>query len=282
MKNIMIRVMVSMLMLCGVIQFSYAQHSLPAPKKNEVSIGNTKISRDNKELVVDYQIRLGDNVQSCVVDVVLNVDGRPLRNYSIEDLRGDYGKITKSGQKQFRFNVERTRQTLADKEITFTLNIRSKDVLDDKILAMASLSVFPQMSYGAMVGYVKKLGGYAKFRSDFSSVTPSYDCASDGTFDGGLFWASGRQKKSRMQATAGMLFRATKTVYPYVGAGYGSRGVYWEDSEGSWAQVIDYSCKGVAVEAGLIFGIGPVAVSAGVSTTSFKYVEAEVGIGVMF
>ena len=274
--------MVSMFMLCGVIQFSYAQHSLPAPKKNEVSIGNTKISRDNKELVVDYQIRLGDNVQSCVVDVVLNVDGRPLRNYSIEDLRGDYGKITKSGQKQFRFNVERTRQTLADKEITFTLNIRSKDVLDDKILAMASLSVFPQMSYGAMVGYVKKFGGYAKFRSDFSSVTPSYDCASDGTFDGGLFWASGRQKKSRMQATAGVLFRISKSVYPYVGAGYGSRGVYWEDHSGSWAQVTDYSCKGVAAEAGMIFKLGPVAVSAGVSTTAFKYCEAEVGIGVMF
>lgn len=250
--------------------------------KNEVLISDTRISRDERELVVDYHIALGDNVLSCDVAVVLNVDGRPLKNYEAEDLMGDYGKITSSGSKQIRFNVDRMKHTLAGKSITFTLNVRNKDVLDSKILAMASVSVFPQMSYGAMLGFVKKVGGYAKFRSDFSSVTPSYECASDGTFDGGLFWASGRQKKSRMQATAGVLFRISKSVYPYVGAGYGSRGVYWEDQSGSWAQVADYSCKGVAAEAGMIFRLGPVAVSAGMSTTAFKYCEAEVGIGVMF
>lgn len=282
MRNIIMKLVTSAIGICCISYAADAQQSIPSPKKNEVTIGNTRISREEQELVVDYQIALGDNVLSCDVEVVLNVDGRPMKNYSAEYLTGDYGKIARSGNKQIRFNVEKLKHALADKSITFTLNVRNKDILDSKILAMASVSVFPQMSYGAMLGYVKKVGGYAKFRSDFSSVTPSYDCVSDGTFDGGLFWASGRQKKSRMQATAGVLFRISKSVYPYVGAGYGSRGVYWEDHSGSWAQVTDYSCKGVAAEAGMIFKLGPVAVSAGVSTTAFKYCEAEVGIGVMF
>lgn len=271
----------SLSLLCAVAQLSDAQQYLPTPKKNEVSIGNTRISRDNKDLVVDYQIQLGDNVLSCVVEVIINADGRPLKNYQA-DLTGDFGKITRSGQKQVRFNVEKMKRALADKQITFTFNVKNKDVMDAKILAMGSVSVFPQISYGAMIGYVKKFGGYVKFRSDFNSVTPAYNCTSDGKMDNGVFWSSGEQKKTRMQATAGMLFRLSKSVYPYVGAGYGSRGVYWEDSGNSWAQVTDYSCAGVASEAGMIFRMGPVAVSAGVSTTSFKYVEAEVGIGVMF
>jgi hypothetical protein len=57
--------------------------------------------------------------------------------------------------------------------------------------------------------------------------------------------------------------------------------VHWQDYNGQWAQVSDYSCKGIAAEAGLIIKMGPVAVSAGVSTTAFRYTELEVGIGLM-
>lgn len=281
MRNIIKTIITFATCLCGISYAADAQ-SLKAPKKNEVTIGNTKISREDHDLVVDYQIALGDNVLSCVVEVVMNVDNRPVKNFNAEDLTGDYGKITRSGSKQIRFNVNRMKHNLADKSITFSLNVRSKDILDGKVVAMASVSVFPQMSYGVMAGYVKKIGGYAKFRSDFSSVKPSYSCSSDGQIDEGVFWASGNQKKSRMQATAGLLFRLSKSVYPYVGAGYGSRRVFWQDFKGDWACVTDQSCKGVAAEAGFIFKIGPVAVSAGVSTTALKYCEAEVGIGVMF
>lgn len=249
--------------------------------KNEVVVSEARVSRDERELVVDYEIMLGDNVLSCEVEVVLKADGRSVR-YNPNDLIGDYGRITSSGQKQVRFNVENMKHALAGRAITFTLNVKSKDVLDNTVLAMASVSLFPQPSYGLMLGYVRKIGGYAKVRSDFGSVKPAYGCMSDGTMDGGYFWASGEQKKARLQATAGMLFRASRNVYPYAGVGYGARGVYWEDFKGEWAQVEDYSCKGIAAEAGLIFKFGPVAFSAGVSSTAFKYVEAEIGIGVAF
>ena len=56
---------------------------------------------------------------------------------------------------------------------------------------------------------------------------------------------------------------------------------WWEDYFGEWMRVTDLSAKGIAAEGGLIFKVGPVSLSAGVSTTAFKYSELEVGIGIM-
>lgn len=260
----------------------HAQEPLQSPRKDGVSIGNAKVSRDDKDLVVDYQIMLGDNVLSCNVEVIMLVGGQK-QKLNASELKGDFGRITESGFKQVRFNVERKKEYLAGKDIRFTMNVKSKDVLDNEILAMASVSVMPQTSYGLMLGYVKKFGGYVKFRSDFHFDHAAYTCDSAGQIDGGgLLWANGQQRKSRMQATGGVLFRLAKWCYPYAGVGYGTRSVHWQDYQGQWAEVTDYSCKGLAAEAGLILKMGPVAVSAGVSTTAFKYSELELGIGVMF
>lgn len=114
------------------------------------------------------------------------------------------------------------------------------------------------------------------------TASPAYLCDRQGMTDGGIIWATGEQRKSRMLATGGALFRVAKWFYPYVGAGYGSRNVYWQDYEGQWAKVGDFSCKGIALEVGTIFKLGPVAISAGVSNTAFKFTEVEVGVGLMF
>lgn len=259
-----------------------AQEPLLSPKKDGVSIGSTKILRDDKDLVVDYRILLGDNVLSCNVEVIMSVNGK---KYVIDtaDLKGDFGKITESGLKQVRYNVEKRKAELAGKDICFTLNVKSKNVLDDEILAMASVSVFPQVSYGLMLGYVKKFGGYVKFRSDFQFGNANYSCNKAGEIDGGgMLWANGKQRRSRMQITGGTLFRLAQWLYPYVGAGYGARNVQWQDFQEQWAQVSNYSCKGIAAEAGAIVKMDMVALSVGVSTTAFSYTEFEVGIGVMF
>jgi opacity protein-like surface antigen len=194
-------------------------------------------------------------------------------------LNGDYGKIIESGSKKITYDID---EDLYDKEVFATLTVKQKNVLDNEILTMASMTSMPQYSYGLMLGSVKKFGGYAKFRSDFNSGEYSYVCNSAGeVVGGGYMWASGSQRKYRMQATAGVIFRLSKWCYPYLGTGYGIRSVHWQDYNGQWAQVSDYSCKGIAAEAGLIIKMGPVAVSAGVSTTAFRYTELEVGIGLM-
>ena len=58
MNKVLIKFLMSLTLLCGVAFSMGAQDNMSAPKKNEVSIGKTKLSRDGKELVVDYQMVL--------------------------------------------------------------------------------------------------------------------------------------------------------------------------------------------------------------------------------
>lgn len=110
-----------------------------------------------------------------------------------------------------------------------------------------------------------------------------YNCTSTGEIeDGGHIWTNGASKRSRLVITAGGMLRASRWCYPYVGVGYGSRGLYWKDFQDEWVKVTDKSCAGIALDAGVALKFGKVALTIGVNNTAFKYTEAEVGIGVMF
>lgn len=153
-----------------------------------------------------------------------------------------------------------------------------------RFMLMASAGVFPQTSYGAMVGYMKKFGVYAKFRSNYNFSEASYNCTSNGKLESGenIYTSGAAPRYSRHQATAGLLLRLSKNIYPYVGAGFGSRGVQWQDYKGQWAQVADYTCQGIASEAGVALKLGSLSFSVGASTTAFKYTDLELGIGLIF
>lgn len=162
--------------------------------------------------------------------------------------------------------------------------VKQKPVKDGKTLLMASVGVSSPMTFGAMIGYVNRVGSYAKFRSSFDFPTAAYNCTSDGVAEmGGYIYTSGKAPRySCHQATAGLLVRLSKNIYPYIGAGYAMRSVYWEDNYGKWAKVTDYSRNGLAAEAGLALKFGAFSLSAGTSTTAFKYTEMEIGVGFMF
>lgn len=68
----------------------------------------------------------------------------------------------------------------------------------------------------------------------------------------------------------------------YAGAGYGKRQLLWQDVDGGWAEVSDWSVKGLEMEAGAIFRWNRLAFSAGVSTVRFRTCSATVGVGFCF
>ena len=72
------------------------------------------------------------------------------------------------------------------------------------------------------------------------------------------------------------------TVVFYVGAGYGEYYIVWEDIDGNWAKVSDYSCSGVALDLGAVFSWRWLAVSAGVNALDFKKLSFTCGVGVSF
>lgn len=150
--------------------------------------------------------------------------------------------------------------------------------LDTYVLATSSV---PDFAYGAMIGLTAgRWGGYARFKSNFTTCTSSYSCFGDGTINRGIpFWPSGNSSKSVMTASAGIMYRTNRWLCLYGGTGYGTSMLYWEDIDGKWAKVDDYSIKGITVETGLLASWKFMTFGMGVSSTAFRRVSFDLSLG---
>ena len=142
-----------------------------------------------------------------------------------------------------------------------------------------------QMSYGLMVAAMRRTGGYIKAKYSFSN-TPSddFECNDVGMSgeDGEVQWYTGKTEKSRLSVTGGIVQRLWKPFYLYAGVGYGTRTLVWETVGGKWGKNKDHSLEGVEAEIGGILSAGPMVFSLGLQTNNFKYLEGNLGIGVIF
>jgi hypothetical protein len=153
-------------------------------------------------------------------------------------------------------------------------------------------------SYGAMLGFGRKNGFYAGFRTDLGSASGELECDADGVISGSEqsqapFYAEGVKHVSRMSATVGYFRQLGKAFYLYVGAGYGSRTLTYElaapttiggqeYAAGTQVKDVPKSPTGVAAELGGILKMGKFCFTAGYHTVNAKYHEASVGLGIIF
>lgn len=152
-----------------------------------------------------------------------------------------------------------------------------------RTLVMPVAGIGKVASYGAMIGIVKKYGGYVKGKSNFKAAENDLECNEKGFTDtGSEVWFSGDEAKSRLSVTGGLLYRATQPLYIYGGLGYGQYTYSRQTSDGLWAKNIDASVDGVEIEAGVIGRWKNLAVTAGIETCQMKYWEMNLGIGVFF
>ena len=170
---------------------------------------------------------------------------------------------------------------------TFTMISTIKPKEPRRMLVMAEVGYHPsQLSYGGMIGFVRKNGAYVKFRSDFGSASADLECDDSGALtsggEGTPYYKEGVTQKARLSVTAGYLRQLWKPVYLYVGAGYGSRTLAWETVEGELVKNTDHSAVGVAAELGVIGRLGKFALSVGFHTVNFKHHEVTVGVGIIF
>ena len=180
--------------------------------------------------------------------------------------------------------------------MVYLMDLDVEEAVKLRTLILPSVSLgFTQpthLSYGMMLGFCKRNGGYVRIKSDFTfGLNTVGECDAEGNIDGVKGWFTGESKKSRFAVTAGYLRHCfdmgdNASMYAFVGGGYGNRTVAWQmygtDGEYQYAKVAPSSFNGVEVETGLIFRLGGFVVSAGVQTNSFKFYEANLGIGVMF
>lgn len=172
-------------------------------------------------------------------------------------------------------------ETVGKQEV-FELVLRLVEDKNNKLrtLVMPNLSYgSSRLSYGIMIGIVKKTGGYIKVKSDFGSISAKEAVDKDKVDS---YWYTGEEQHSRLAVTAGLLQRIATPLYLYAGAGYGYKNVAWETVESVWMKNKKISYSGVEAEVGGIYRFNNLAVSLGVQTNSFKLFEGCLGIGIMF
>lgn len=165
-----------------------------------------------------------------------------------------------------------------------SLNLVLPESQKTRTLVMPVIGIGKAMSYGVMVGIVKKWGGYVKVKYSFSGQSTDASCTDDGVIEGtsSTAWFTGEKQNSRFTVTAGALYRVALPFYFYAGIGYGSKTLAWEMVDGRWAEAADHTYKGLESEAGAIYRIKNVAFSVGVQNNSFKYWESTIGVALMF
>ena len=127
-----------------------------------------------------------------------------------------------------------------------------------------------------------KAGFYVKGRSDFKHRPYDYTCSGNGTTASGFIWTSGKSLRSSWSVGAGGIVPLGGPFSLYAGPLYGSRSTLWEDWEGRWAKVEDYSAKGPGADAGILFRKGRFIAEAGAGTVMFRTVSLEIGLGICF
>ena len=152
--------------------------------------------------------------------------------------------------------------------------------------------VFPETgtsnpTFGLMVARVKELGFYAKFLFsppqktdiDYESLITDYESVID--ID---LWTTGKDKRSYMAGTVGMMYRLKSTVHAYAGVGYVDRKVAWQLADESWHKKKEYSYSGAVLDYGLLLRCGHFTINGGamMGLSDGCNFAANVGIGFSF
>ena len=169
--------------------------------------------------------------------------------------------------------------------VTFQMVSTIKPRVPWDVLITAQANYHPAtLSYGGMIGFMKKWGFYARFVSDFGSAATELECNDEGMLaDGsGQPYFSGKTAKARMSVSAGALWHVAKPLYLYLGGGYGKQELSWEMGGGEWVRYAPNSYKGFSGNLGIFGSVSGVTLSFGLNTINFKYLEVEAGIGFMF
>lgn len=151
---------------------------------------------------------------------------------------------------------------------------------------LLTAGIINDVSYGMMAGETwQRWGFYASARSNLVSSGHAYECTSDGSVpDGSIIWTSGKSKVSRLNLAAGVLWNPLDWASFYVGGGYGTRRILWQDSDGEWVEVSDASRAGLVLDAGILLRYDKLVFSIGSSVlpAANPYADLSVGVGYVF
>ena len=152
--------------------------------------------------------------------------------------------------------------------------------LNINLLALYGQETASSFGLMAAAGFGAHWGGWIAARSNFTAAGGSYDCTGDGRTQQGRFWGNGQSRYGILSIAGGPLWKPLPWLGIYAGPGFTREELDWQDAEGNWARVRDYSYAGLSADAGLLLQWRHLALLAGCSWCGFATLTA--GIGVNF
>ena len=152
------------------------------------------------------------------------------------------------------------------------------------VTANASINKYADLSYGFTVGKINRYGWFISAMSsfDFNGLSTDFECDSDGYVEEYYPVYTGKESVTNLSVIAGLMMRIYKPLSVRLGAGYGTRTISYETLEDKWIKDTSLSIDGVDVQFGLQCYLGGFVISVDGVTTSFKSLEAKLGLGFGF
>ena len=181
------------------------------------------------------------------------------------------------------YPVKKQEVTITD-GMTSELDIDMSDAATTFVMLNYGFSIAPQHSLGLTFGMVRKFGWYVSAMTglSFDALNTVATCDELGNVDGEMQIYSGNTSNSRLSFIAGAMFRPVNVLALKLGAGYGTRSLAWETTDGNYIKNQAYSVSGVDLNAGVQIFLNKFCLSIDFVTTNAKYSEVKVGVGVGF
>ncbi len=230
--------------------------------------------------------------------ITLSKEGYVSENATIEITEG---KITEYKQKAL-MSVEDSEEYKAAQRAAAEAEAKRKAAEAERLRVTAwqresAMYILPQvgydisnstLSYGAMIGWSKRFGGYVKYMSNFKSAeSTSLECNNDGVLSGeGSDLIEPNYKESTISlytATAGVIYRVKPWLSVYAGGGVGNRVVEYELLSGEYVKNTDATVDmSYSLDAGALMRFGGFSMSIGLNSVAMKYSQINLGVGVNF
>lgn len=245
------------------------------------------------DIQINYTLRHLSFDSHMLIDCYVSRDGGENYEGPLIQAYGDVGKVTTNGEKIIHWKVSDEMKDFGGQVVFEVRGEVVKQKLNPENLLMYNAS---GSSYaGLMYGYVARWGGYIRGKTDFGTDDGGYKCNDAGqiNYTGRYYYTIDNQsRRSRLGITGGVLYRLTRPIYLYAGAGYGYRRLVWHANTYSyddnshtgelWAVNTTHSAEGLEVELGGIFRYKRLALSVGVNAISFSFFEANGSVGFFF
>lgn len=256
-------------------------------------ITNIHFFQIGQDIQINYTLRHLSFDSYMLVDCYVSRDGGEHFEGPLTLAYGDVGKVTTGGEKIVHWKVSDEMEDFGG-QVVFELR---GEVVKQKLKAenLLMYNVSGSSYAGLMYGRVARWGGYIRGKTNFATDNAPYECDDTGhiNYTGSDYYTIDNQsRRSRLGITGGVLYRLTRPVYLYVGAGYGYRRLIWHANTYSydddlptgelWAVNTNHSAEGLEVELGGIIRYKRLAISAGMNAIGFSFFEMNGSVGLFF